>query len=130
MLFALLLLVAGVIHLVPLVGVRSAQRLEALYGVDVATPELSLLLRHRAVLFGLVGAALCGAIVLPALRWPAMGGGLVSMVAFLGLCVHEGVGRTGKLRKVVVADVVSIGCTLGAAGLLWAGHAPSGWLGE
>jgi hypothetical protein len=49
------LFVVGVIHLLPLAGVLGASRLSALYGIAVAEPNLERLLRHRAVLFGVLG---------------------------------------------------------------------------
>ena len=58
---AALFAIPGLINLYPLVGVLGAKQLESLYGVDVAAPDLALLLRHRAVLFGLLGALLLAA---------------------------------------------------------------------
>jgi hypothetical protein len=52
---AVLLLVA-VIHALPVIGVLGASRLTALYGIAVDNADLALLLRHRAVLFGLLAA--------------------------------------------------------------------------
>ena len=56
----------GVFALLPLAGVLGAGRLSALYGIAFEEPNLVLLMRHRAVLFGLLGvflaiAALIGA---------------------------------------------------------------------
>ena len=67
-LIAVLLLVAGVIHLLPLVGVLGGERLNALYGIALDEPNLQILMRHRAVLFGLLGALLVAAAFNPALR--------------------------------------------------------------
>lgn len=60
------LLVVGVIHLLPLAGVVGASRLSALYGIAVAEPNLELLLRHRAVLFGVLGGLCIAAAFQPA----------------------------------------------------------------
>ncbi len=48
------------------------RRLEALYGVDIEDPNLLLAMRHRAVLFGLLGGLLLAAIALEQLFWPAV----------------------------------------------------------
>jgi hypothetical protein len=65
------LLMVGVLHLLPLVGVVSRAQLTRLYGVEVDTPTLELLLRHRAVLFGLLGAFLLVAAFRAPLQWAA-----------------------------------------------------------
>jgi hypothetical protein len=67
-----MLTVVGMIHLLPLAGVLGAARLEALYGVAVDGSDLEILLRHRAVLFGLLGAFLVVAALPPRV---ASGGG-------------------------------------------------------
>ena len=50
------LIVVGIIHLLPLTGVAGPGRLQALYGVAITDPDLVVLMRHRAVLFGILGA--------------------------------------------------------------------------
>ena len=54
---AVLLLVA-LIHALPLLGVVSAARVSSLYGIAVQDSNLEILMRHRAVLFGLLAAFL------------------------------------------------------------------------
>ena len=101
------LLVAAVIHLVPLVGVLGAARLEALYGLPVTDPNLAILMRHRAVLFGLLGAFLAIAAFRPALQGAAFVAGFVSVVSFLGLAWSTG-GYNDLVGRVVTADIVAL----------------------
>ena len=103
---AVLVLVA-VIHLLPLVGVLGAARLEELYGVRVNGPDLSILLRHRAVLFGLLGAGLLLAAVRPELHAAGLVAGTVSVVSFLALARLEP-GANERIRRVVTVDVVAL----------------------
>lgn len=55
-----MLVVVAVIHLLPLSGVLGSERLAALYGLSFNEPNLAILMRHRAVLFGLLGLFLSG----------------------------------------------------------------------
>lgn len=50
-----MLVVVAVIHLLPLSGWFGPERLTALYGLPFDEPNLAILMRHRAVLFGLLG---------------------------------------------------------------------------
>ena len=54
----LALLIAGVIHLLPLPGVLGTGNLARLYGITVSDPNTAILLQHRALLFGILGALL------------------------------------------------------------------------
>jgi len=54
-LVSLSLLLVALIHLMPLLGVLGPTRLALLYGLDFNDPNLAILMRHRAVLFGLLG---------------------------------------------------------------------------
>lgn len=111
-----LLLISAVIHLLPLSGVISTGRLAALYGVVIVDPNLALAMRHRAVMFGLLGVLLAAAAFAPELRPVALLGGLLSDAAFMGLALSIP-GTNDRMRRVLVADVISVVCLLGAAGL-------------
>ena len=115
-LIAVLLLVAGAIHLLPLVGVLGGERLNALYGIALDEPNLQILMRHRAVLFGLLGVLLVAAAFIPALRATALVGGLVSVLAFLLLAWNTTV-YNEALRRVVVADWIALACLVPALAL-------------
>lgn len=112
-LIAVLLLVAGIIHLLPLAGVLGGERLNALYGLALDEPNPQILMRHRAVLFGLLGALLVAAAFVPGLRTLALLGGLISVVSFLLLTWHAPL-YNEAFRRVVVADWVALACLLPA----------------
>ena len=50
-----LLVLVGIIHLLPVAGVLGVDRLAALYGIALSEPNIEILMRHRAILFGLLG---------------------------------------------------------------------------
>lgn len=107
------LAVVGLINFLPLLGVLSAERITAGYGVEVATPDLELLLRHRALLFGIIGGFVFASLALPQLRSAAMVMAAVSMVGFLFLYVLTGA-SSGALRSVVIADLLGVVFLIGA----------------
>ena len=114
LLVAALLLGAGLVNLVPVLGVLSSGRLHALYGVSTSDPNQEILLRHRAVLFAIVGALLVAAAFDPSWRRAAIAAGLVSMLSFVAIALLVG-DYNPLLRRVVIVDVVaSAGLVLAA----------------
>jgi hypothetical protein len=101
------LILAGIIHLLPLSGVLGAERLAALYGFPLGDPNLLILMRHRAVLFGLLGLFLVVSAFRPALQPAAFVAGMVSVVSFLVLAWSVG-GYNAQVHRVVVADLVAL----------------------
>lgn len=97
------LLIAALIHLLPVAGMLGAGPLGRLYGIDAADPNLALLLRHRAVLFGLLGGFLLVAALRPTLHFVALWVGLVSVASFLLLAWQIG-GYNAALARVVKVD--------------------------
>jgi hypothetical protein len=108
-LVAAMLAVVAVIHLLPAVGVLGVARLEALYGIPVQDPNLAILMRHRAVLFALLGVFLLVAAVRPAWQPAALVAGFVSVLSFLALAKTVG-GTNAQLQRVFAADVVALAC--------------------
>jgi hypothetical protein len=102
-----LLVIVGVIHVLPLSGVLSAEQLTALYGLSFQEPNLEILMRHRAVLFGLLGVFLIYAAFKPTLQPLAFIAGFISILSFIGLAWSVG-DYNEAVQKVVVADVVAI----------------------
>lgn len=99
---------AALVHLVPAAAVFSKARVEALYGVGVVSPELELLLRHRALLFGVVAALLLVAALRPELRPLAGALALVSMLGYVLLAWQVGTEQAALLRVLRVDLLVSL----------------------
>ena len=112
-----LLLVVAVIHLLPISGFFGSDRLSALYGVDITNSNLQILMRHRAVLFGILGAFFAYSAFKPHLQPIAFIAAFVSLVSFFFLSFSVGEFNEA-IRKVVIADVVASIC-LGLAVILY-----------
>lgn len=104
-----MLVIVGVIHLLPLSGVLSSERLAVLYGMSFNEPNLAILMRHRAVLFGLLGLFFVASAFKPALQPIAFIAGFVSVLSFLWLAWSVG-NYNAQLARVFSADVVALAC--------------------
>ena len=99
------LLIAGAINLYPVVGVVSVDQLEKLYGVSLNNGDLVILMRHRAILFGLLGTFLIYSAFRSSVQTLACIAGLVSMTSFIALAYASG--QFGEaLNKAIVADAI------------------------
>ncbi|MFM8781991.1 MAG: phosphopantetheine adenylyltransferase [Gemmatimonadota bacterium] len=114
-----MLVVVGLIHLLPLSGVLGGGRLSVLYGLPFDEPNLAILMRHRAVLFGLLGLFLCVAAFRPAWQTIAVVAGVISVVSFLWRARAVG-GYNASGARVGVGDVVALAClVIGMAAQLY-----------
>jgi hypothetical protein len=112
-LWIFLVLVAAAINLAPALGALSAERMTAFYGVDLEDPNLQILMRHRAVLFGVVGGLLLAAAFHPPLRTLGYVVGFSSMLSFLFIAWQVGA-YSAELERVILMDVVGIAALAGA----------------
>ncbi len=103
------LLIVGIIHLLPVTGVLGPARLTALYGLPFDEPNISILMRHRAILFGLLGLFLVYAAFRPPLQILALVAGFTSVVSFLLLALSTGQ-YNKQVAGIVTADVVALVC--------------------
>lgn len=113
-----LFLVPAVIHLLPLSGLMGADALSRLYGQDFSQPDLLVLMRHRAVLFGMLGGLLLAAAFRASLRTPALWAGYVSVLSFLLIAAMTD-GHGPAVARVVVADGVALASLVLASVLHW-----------
>jgi hypothetical protein len=114
-LVSVMLVIVGVIHLLPLSGVLGSEKLAALYGLPFEEPNLLILMRHRAVLFGLLGGFLLFAAFSSAYQTAALVAGLISVVSFLGLAWPVAAANA-QLARVFSVDLLALAClVVGAA---------------
>ena len=124
-LLSVMLTVVGIIHRLPLTGVLGVPRLQALYGMTIADPNLEILMRHRAVLFGILGTSLIYAAFRPGLHLAALIAGAVSVISFLVIAGMVG-GYNAGIARVVTADIVAVVCLLIGAFAYWKDRATIG----
>lgn len=101
---SLSLLLVGLLHLLPAVGLFGAAQLSVLYGIPEPDAAVALLLRHRAVLFALLGGFLVYASVKPALQATAIWLGTISIASFLILATTAPL-LPPQLDRVVQLDI-------------------------
>ena len=101
------LVVVGLINLAPVVGVISAQKLESAYSVTLAGNDLAILMRHRALLFGILGAFILYSAFVPFYQSAAMIMGGVSMIGFALLVFGTG-DYNEAIGKVLFIDILGI----------------------
>lgn len=90
----------------PAIGMFGVNFLSVLYDINADEPNLQILMRHRAVLFGLLGGFIFYSIWQPELRIVALILALISTVSFCALCWQVG-GYNEQLQKVLWIDVVA-----------------------
>ncbi len=115
-LVAAALVAVGVLHLMPILGVLGVARLQALYGVTIVDQNLEVLLRHRAIFFGMLGGLMLFSVYCRMYRTLALGLGLVSLVSFLVLCSMVD-GLNEKLNRIFVIDSAALLILVIALGL-------------
>jgi hypothetical protein len=101
------LVVVGLINIAPAIGVISVQKLEAAYSVNLVGNDLAILVRHRALLFGILGAFILYSAFNPIYQPPAMFMAAVSMIGFAWLVLDTG-GYNEAIRNVLLIDFVGI----------------------
>ena len=111
-----LLLFAAAVHLPPVIGVLSRGRLEKLYGIAIADPDTEILMRHRAVMFGLLGGLLLAAACAPPLQPAAIAAGVVNDASYIVLCRQVG-GYNANVGRVMRVDIAGLIALLAAATL-------------
>lgn len=104
--FRISLLLAGAINTLPALLVFIPQKISTSYGINVPDANYELILRHRAVLFGIVGGLMIFSALTKKYYEVATLAGFVSMLSFVFLYFMIG-GVNEPLRKVMIVDVVA-----------------------
>ena len=102
-----LLLIVSVIHLLPVLGVLGSDSLTRLYGVSTSDSNTEILLRHRAVLFAIIGLFLLLSVFKSDYQPIAICMGLISVASFL-LLTWLIDGLNSEISRVAKVDWVAL----------------------
>ncbi len=119
-----LLIIVGTIHILPISGMLGPEHLSSLYGLSFQESNISILIRHRALLFGLLGLFLIYAAFRPTLQPVAFVAGSASVISFIAIASSVG-NYNDAIRKIVLADIVALVCLIIAIFLYIISHRQS-----
>ena len=101
------LVIVGLINFAPVVGVLAAQKMESAYSISLQSIELQILMRHRALLFGILGGFILFSAFNPQYQPAAIVMAAFSMIGFAFLVLGAG-DYNQEIKKVLIVDVVGI----------------------
>ena len=105
--FRISLFIAGGINLLPSILAFLPQKISKSYGIEIPNVNFELLLRHRAVLFGIVGGLMIYSAISKKIYSTSVTVGLISMISFIILYfLMDGI--NDELGKVMKIDLVGI----------------------
>jgi len=116
--FRIALFITGIINIVPSVLAFLPDKIPTSYGIDKLDSNLELLLRHRAILFGIIGGWMIFSALSKRYYEISVIAGLVSMASFVVLYFLANKHISPELRKVMLIDVAAI-IILSAATILF-----------
>jgi heme A synthase len=106
LIFRITLFIAGVINLLPSVLAFLPDKISKSYGIEIPNENYELLLRHRAILFGIIGGLMIYSAVAKKHYEVSTVIGLISMVSFIVLFFLIGKDINSELKKVMTVDIV------------------------
>jgi hypothetical protein len=105
--FRISLFIAGIINILPSLLAFLPDKISKSYGIEIPNGNYELLLRHRAILFGIIGGLMIYSAIAKKYYEVATIVGLISMVSFILLFFLIGKEMNAELRKVMIIDVVA-----------------------
>lgn len=107
LIYRITLFLAGLINLLPSLLAFLPARISKSYGIDIPNANYELLLRHRAILFGIIGGLMIFSAITKKSYEISTIAGLVSMTSFIILYFLIGKGINSELKKVMIVDVIA-----------------------
>ena len=106
--FRVCLLIAGVINALPSILAILPQKISDSYGIEILNVNHELLLRHRAVLFGIIGGIMIFSAISKRYYSLAVAIGMISMLSFVLLFFLMKGEINPELKKVMYVDLAGI----------------------
>ena len=113
---SILLITVGLINFLPVIGIISAEKLSAAYAVELIGNDIVILMRHRALLFGLIGGFMLYSVWKPSYQSVAMVMAAISMLGFLFFVAAADHYNT-SITKIAIIDLIGLAGLAIAAGL-------------
>jgi len=107
LIYRITLFIAGLINLLPSLLAFLPDKISKSYGVEIPNANYELLLRHRAILFGIIGGLMIYSALVKKHYELSTIAGLVSMTSFIILYFIIGKDINQELKKVMMIDVVA-----------------------
>ena len=108
LIFRICLFITGIINILPSFLAFLPDRISTAYGIEVPDANYELLLRHRAVLFAIIGGIMIYSALTKKNYSLAVLIGLVSMISFVLLYLLMDGEISPELLKVMKIDIVGI----------------------
>jgi heme A synthase len=107
LIFRTTLSIAGLINLIPALLAFFPDKISKSYGVVIPNANYELLLRHRAILFGIIGMLMIYSAVVKKHYEIATTVGLISMTSFIILYFIIGKDINSELKKIMIVDIIA-----------------------
>jgi len=108
LIFRICLFIAGIINIIPSILAFLPNKITKSYGIAIPNANYELLLRHRAILFGIVGGIMIYAAITKTHYTLAVCIGFISMVSYLLLIQLVNGPINQELTKVGNIDIIGI----------------------
>ncbi|MDP1814204.1 MAG: hypothetical protein Q8K92_07110 [Leadbetterella sp.] len=105
LIYRITLFIAGLINILPAMLGFLPEKISKSYGIEIPNANYELLLRHRAILFGIIGGLMIYSALVKKHYELSTIAGLVSMVSFIILYFLIGKNINSELKKVMMIDL-------------------------
>jgi hypothetical protein len=107
LLFRIALFISGILNILPSLLAFLPDKISKSYGIEIPNSNYELLLRHRAILFGIIGGLMVYSAIVKKYYELSTIAGLVSMTSFIFLYFLIGKDISQELKKVMIIDLIA-----------------------